>query len=125
MRSGRWTDAVDSCRGGTLALVLAALHLAAAQIALQQYPIDWSSVHDEARPKNLQTGCPCSLLNGTCTPGCCCDSDCPQAAVASFQSAGACLAGSSLQQELAYCTDDGPFAKVSSKVPTGGQGLNR
>ena len=95
-------------------LLLASLNIVAAQIALQQYSVDWNNVYDKARPKSLQSGCPCSLLNSTCTPGCCCDSNCPEAAVASFESAGSCLAHSFPQQQLAYCTDDGPFAKVST-----------
>lgn len=101
----------------TLALYGPLLPLASAAIPFQQHPVDWTLV--PAKPEaaaDLSTSCICALLNGTCTPGCCCDSACTADLVQSFKAKGQCLPEGTPPQQLPYCVPAEPFAKV-------GQGL--
>jgi hypothetical protein len=97
----------------SLALYGPLLPLASAAIPFQQHPVDWTLV--PAKPEaaaNLTTSCICALLNGTCTPGCCCDSACPADLVQSFKAKGQCLPEGTPPQQLPYCVPAEPFAKV-------------
>lgn len=101
-----------------LLCILAALctlaHPAAAAIPFQQAPVDWTLAPDTPEAAaNLSTSCICALLNGTCTPGCCCDTACPVELLQSFKDAGQCLPEGTPPQQLPYCIPAEPFAKAS------------
>lgn len=87
--------------------------LAAAAIPFQQAPVDWTLVPDKPEAAaNLSTNCICALLNGTCTPGCCCDTACPTELIQGFRDAGQCLPEGTPPQQLPFCIPAEPFAKV-------------
>ncbi len=87
--------------------------LAAAAIPFQQQSIDWTLVPDQPKAAaDLSTSCICALLNGTCTPGCCCDPACPADLLQSFKDKGQCLPEGTPPQQLPYCVLAEPFAQV-------------
>jgi hypothetical protein len=89
------------------------LPLAAAALPFQQQAVDWNLVPTEPEAAaNLSTSCICALLNGTCTPGCCCDTACPTELIAGFKAAGNCMPEGPPPQQLPYCVPAEPFAKV-------------
>jgi hypothetical protein len=91
------------------------LPLAAAALPFQQQAVDWTLVPLEPEAAaNLSTSCICALLNGTCTPGCCCDTACPTELIAGFESAGKCMPEGPPPQQLPYCVPAEPFAKVQT-----------
>lgn len=91
--------------------------IAAAAIPFEQRPIDWSLVPDNPEAAaNLSTSCICALLNGTCTPGCCCDPACPADLVQGFRAKGQCLPEGTPPQQLPYCVPAEPFAKVRGQT---------
>lgn len=86
---------------------------AAAAIPFQQTPVDWTLVPDKPEAAaNLSTNCICALLNGTCTPGCCCDTACPTELIQGFRDAGQCLPEGTPPQQLPFCVPAETFAKV-------------
>jgi hypothetical protein len=103
-----------------LALCTLALPAAAA-IPFQQSAVDWTLVPDKPEAAaNLSTSCICALLNGTCTPGCCCDTACPVELLQSFKDAGQCLPEGTPPQQLHYCIPAEPFAKASMRCKWSG-----
>jgi hypothetical protein len=97
---------------------------AAAQLALDQYPLDWVAINatnGTSVTKDLYgDGCACSLLNGTCTPNCCCDYNCLGSVRQRFYSDGTCLFNETQVDNLAYCTEQG-FSKVRLRPAAAGQ----
>jgi hypothetical protein len=94
---------------------------AAAAIPFQQSTVDWTLVPDKPEAAaNLSTSCICALLNGTCTPGCCCDTACPDELLQSFKDAGQCLPEGTPPQQLHYCVPAEPFAKASMRCKWSG-----
>lgn len=90
------------------------------------YALDWARVpdanstgaSDDGGGKDLEGGCICALINATCTPGCCCDPNCPPAAVGRFRaSAGGCLPSGPPPAQLDYCRPADAFARVN--LPSG------
>jgi hypothetical protein len=94
-------------------LIAARIPTAAGVLPFQQAAVDWTLVPDTPEAAaNLTTSCICALLNGTCTPGCCCDAACPTELVQSFRAAGQCLPEGTPPQQLPFCVPAEPFAKV-------------
>jgi hypothetical protein len=69
--------------------------------------------------KDLDASCICDVLNATCTPGCCCDPDCPAAAVAAFKAGDGCLPEGAPPQQLDYCVPDDSFAQARARTRPG------
>jgi hypothetical protein len=116
-RPGAWRQA--RLAHPLLAAVLAAGALlagvppAAAATPFPQFPVNWTNVPDTPQPAaDLSSSCICALLNGTCTPGCCCDPACPPAVVSGHRAARSCLPEGPPPEQLTYCLPDEPFAHV-------------
>lgn len=103
-----------SLRLPIIVVVLSCTQRICAAYSLETYPVDWSLVPPSPEtPVNLTSNCICALLAGACTPNCCCDPACPASVVAEFRAADSCLPEGPPPEQLAYCTPDQPFAKVS------------
>jgi hypothetical protein len=118
-RRRRWLRPLGAPHLLAVAVLVLAPAPATAQSGLPPtYPIDWTAVPDAAAAaaaagaRDLDGGCICDLLSGTCTPHCCCDPDCPEGVVAAFRAGAGCLPEGPQQQQLDYCAPAEAFAQV-------------